>query len=364
MQRYIASDLKNMNRRTVYNLVASTEEIYRAEISRKTGISSPTVIKIIDHFTKLGIVSMGGEGVSRIGRKPQIIRFNPNAAYSVCIEFAGSELYIGVANLSGEIISRKRFSCGPDFLFVFKKDIVKYVKKVINDSGIKHRKILGLGIGIPGSVDPISKIITLAPSLGIQGRLDISDLVQELEQKLCLPIILERDVYASAIGEFIHRKNTDKHDLLFVFLGSGTGAGIILDGKLRRGEVNLAGEIGYLSFDLNQKLDTSSLGWLEKNINKATLFYKKESKKALSLVSEHLILAIAAISISLDIGEIVLGGPKASQLGQPLYDMVNSKISSRCLRNVCVSFPVCDYPVLTGLAYLLSESKIGELIEN
>ena len=364
MKRYIPSDLKNMNRRTVYNMIASTEGIFRAEISRKTGISSPTVIKIIDHFINLGIATMEGEGVSRIGRKPQIIRFNPNAAYTIGIEFTGPQLCIGIVNLIGEIISIKSFPCKPDFLFMLKRDITKYVNKVIDDLRIERQKILGMGIGIPGSVDPITKIITLAPSLGIQGKLNIFDLIIELEKKLGLPIILERDVYASAIGEFAHRKNGESKDLLFVFLGSGAGAGLILDGKLRRGEVNLAGEIGYLCFDIRQKLDTSSLGWFEKSIIEATQLYKRDYEKATSLVSDQLTIAISALSISLDIGEIILGGPSAKTLGPPLYDRVNSKLSSRCLRKTQVSFPTCDYPILAGLGHLITENKIGQLIEN
>jgi predicted NBD/HSP70 family sugar kinase len=245
---------------------------------------------------------------------------------------------------------------------MLKRKILTYVNKVIADSGIDRGKILGLGIAIPGTVDPAAKIVTMAPEFGIQDRLDISVLMKELEEKSGLPIVLERDVYAAAIGEFAHRKMTGDQDLLFIFLGTGAGAGMILDGKLRRSGAHMAGEIGYLSFDLRQKLDTASLGWLEKNINEAARQYKIDEKTALSLISDHLILALSALSISLDIGEIVLGGPEAKRLGPPLYDLINSGISSRCLRKVNVSFPVCKNPALTGLAYMITEGKKNRLI--
>jgi predicted NBD/HSP70 family sugar kinase len=363
VKRYIASDLKDMNRQTVYDLISSTGEISRAEISRKTGISSPTVIKIIDHFINLGIVSMGGEGKSRLGRKPQIIKFNPNAAYSLGIEFDSRFISIGIVNLLGEIISIKRYANKPDIFYMLKKKMVKYIGMVIKESGIEKNKILGIGIGIPGSVDPNSKIITLAPSFGVKDSLDVSSLIKNMEDELELTVILERDVYAAAKGEFKLRKSNGDRDLLFIFMGSGIGAGIILDGKLRRGGVHMAGEIGYLTFDITQKLDTTNLGWLENTIDKAMLLYKDKMEKVVPSISNHLSLAIAALSISLDIEKVVLGGPRAKLLGAPLYDSVNKKLAFLCLRNTQVSVPVCGYPAAAGLALIVTESKIDKLLE-
>ena len=83
MKPYVASHLKDMNRKTVYRLLASVGEISKAEISRQTGISSPTVIKIVNFLLANGFITEAGEGDSALGRKPHILRFNPEAYYSI-----------------------------------------------------------------------------------------------------------------------------------------------------------------------------------------------------------------------------------------------------------------------------------------
>src|SRR5690554_2751209 len=99
MKPFIASDLKDMNRKTVYYLLAEVGEISKAEIGRRTGISPPTVMKITDFFLKIGLVSEAGEGDSALGRKPQLLRFNADTAYSIGIEYDGQQISIGIINL-------------------------------------------------------------------------------------------------------------------------------------------------------------------------------------------------------------------------------------------------------------------------
>jgi predicted NBD/HSP70 family sugar kinase len=369
---HIASDLKDMNRRTVYNLISSADGISRAEISRKTGISSPTVLKIIDHFIYLDIVTMAGEGSSRLGRKPRMLKFNPNAAYAIGMEFDRHKLTAVLVNLAGEIVLARHFSNKFDISQLLGKHIVKYTEHIIKEAKITRNKILGLGIGIPGSVDPASKIITLAPSFGVLDRLDVSSYIADIEKKLGIPVVLERDVYAAAIGEAFHRQSDG--DLLFIFIGAGVGAGIILDGKLRRGGAHMAGEIGYLSFELSSKIDAASMGWLESKIaeigkaageapgvqtGEALPLEGREIKK----IANYLALAISALSISLDIGTVVLGGPMALRLGRPLCDAISTRIASLCLRPVSLGYPVSEYPSAGGLALLVTKSRIDSLLE-
>ncbi|NLL24277.1 MAG: XylR family transcriptional regulator, partial [Spirochaetales bacterium] len=80
LESFIASDLKALNRKTVYGVLKSGEPISRAKIARETGISAPTVLKIIDYFLSKGVVEELGSrsGGNRVGRKPKLLRFNPN----------------------------------------------------------------------------------------------------------------------------------------------------------------------------------------------------------------------------------------------------------------------------------------------
>ena len=95
MKSFVASHLKDMNRKTVYKLVSQVREISKAEISRQTGISSPTVIKIVNFLLDNDFLLEAGEGDSALGRKPQLLKFNANAAYSIGAELEGDFFSLG-----------------------------------------------------------------------------------------------------------------------------------------------------------------------------------------------------------------------------------------------------------------------------
>jgi len=363
MRRYIASDLKDMNRRTVYNLLASKQELSRAEISRRTGISSPTVIKIINHFIELGFVTMEGEGQSKIGRKPQILRFNANAAFSIGVDLDNSHLRVGIVDLLGGIVALERFDVSPNFIEMIKDKFAKCIDSVIRNAGIDRKKLIGVGIGIPGSVDPERKTIGLAPLYGVTGNMDTSALLAKLSERLGLPVMIERDVNAAALGEFVHRNYETERDLIYVSIGNGVGAGIILNGKLHRGGKFMAGEIGYLSFDPRSRLDPAMPGWLEGRIGSKAIENIKTDREAIKAISEKLSLAISCLSISLDVSHVVIGGTVATRLGAPLLADLDKRLSHLCLGSIHCVPPICREPIIVGAAGIVTENKLLQLLE-
>lgn len=361
MRRYIASDLKDLNRRTVYDLLVSAGGLSRAEISRRTGISSPTVIKIISHFLDLGFVSFEGEGESRVGRKPRILRLNPAAACSVGIDFQGDLLRIGIVDLLGGIIRRDSFPIPRDFVVVLRDLVGPWVEKAIADSGIPRERISGVGIGVPGSVSVDRRTVEVAPLVGITGPLDVRPLIGGLEERLGLPVLIEKDVNAAVLGEFVHRRDSRPKDLVYLSLGVGVGAGIILDGVLRRGSHNLAGEIGYLSFEQGCVADPTRPGWLESRIGYAGIAADPES--AQGRILEDLAMAIASVSATLDVDTLVVGVIGAETLGPALIDGLNARLRSLCLSPVLCAAPTCPDPGVVGAAWIVTESRLEKLLD-
>ncbi len=363
MRRYVASDLKDMNRRTVYNLLASEKEISRAEISRRTGISSPTVIKIINHFKELGFISFEGEGESKVGRKPQIVRFNQTAACSIGVDFEGDHLMIGIVDLLGHILNLKKFTVVPDFVSTVREKLGTLIEQVIEQTDIKTNRIIGVGIGVPGSVSLDLKTVRVAPLVGIKKQLDVTPLLAELESRLKLPVKIEKDVNAAALGEFVHRRNPACQDLIYISLGTGVGAGIILDGRLRRGTNSLAGEIGYLSFDVRASIDPGAPGWLESRIGYKTFAKNPNPRAVIKKIVNDLALAIAGLSIALDVDQVVVGGIGFESLGNTLLEILNEKLARLCLRPVHCLAPVCPEPVVVGAAWIITEDSLAKLLD-
>lgn len=361
MKPYLASDLKDLNRKTVYRLILSSGEISKAEISRKTGISSPTVIKIVNFFTENGFLIPAGEGSTALGRKPQMLRFNSEAAFSIGIEFEGDFLKIGIVDLLGHIKHFKRFTVKPDFKYIVNKKLESYIDQIISESGIERSKILGVGLGVPCAVDCKNQTIDVAPLVKIFEKTNYSSMLASLLKKINLPVIIENDVNSAAIGEYVHRRLENDQDMVFISMGTGLGAGIILDGALRRGAHGFAGEIGYMVFDKGDQILKSRAGWLESRLNIRTIL---EGNRVADIVQEaagELALTVANISTFLDIDRVVIGGLVPEILGQNLLDALNDYLSRLSIMNFKCELQQCLEPGVVGTASLMTEKVLNEM---
>jgi glucokinase len=121
------------------------------------------------------------------------------------------------------------------------------VKKTISKSKLKDEQIAAVCLGIPGLVNPVTGIVGLAPNIGLK---DIN-IKKMLEAELSFPILIENDVNVGALGIKNFGVGKKAKNLLAVFVGTGIGGGIIIDGKLYRGSDFAAGEIGHILVDKN-----------------------------------------------------------------------------------------------------------------
>lgn len=386
MKSYVASHLKDMNRKTVYQLLLSEGEISKAEISRKTGISAPTVIKIIDYFKEIEFVFEAGEGESFLGRKPQMLRFNPEAVFTIGIEYEGVHLKTGLVDLGGNIKYFKKFNATPDVNLIMKQELAIKIDSLINESGISREKIKGICIGIPGVVDSFRRIIDFAPLVGIKEKMDCGILLDCLAEQLKIPVMIENDANAAAIGEFASRKLDETADLLYISLGRGLGAGLILNGKLRRGRRFSSGEIGYMVFDNEFFSSKQQAGWLEsrmdlgelwdewislrQNLNNMTNTKNNSNlgitdvlkHETIERVASYLALCITNICTFIDMDNVVLGGVGTEEFGEILNGAVNRKLGQLSILDLNCQLQKSPEPGVVGTAYIATKNILEKLL--
>ena len=353
----------------------------KAEISRQTGISAPTVIKIMNYFLENGFVCEAGEGSSALGRKPHILRFNPEAYYSIGVEFEGDFLKLGLVDLLGNIKTFQKVRVLPDFNVIINKVIPLQIEELIKKTAVPKAKILGIGLGIPGVVDLENCILEFAPLVGISSPLDYRHMISALGKKIELPVYVENDVNAAAIGEFVARKLNGESDLLYLSLGTGLGAGIILNGKIRRGKRNSAGEIGYMVFDINYHSSKANAGWMEGLINFETLskrwpFFPElasyqnietedknnEFKALVEYVAANLALTISNITALLDINLVIIGGETAEALNKSLVTAINQHLKRLCILDMDCQLKISGEPGIVGTAAIVTEYQLDQML--
>ncbi len=371
MKPYIASNLRDMNRKTVFDLIASVGEISRSEITQLTGISAPTVLKITNYLCDKGFIINAGEGQSALGRKPQLLKFNPNFTYSIGVEYEGDYLKMGIVNVNSEVILKKTIHVQNDFENVVTHILIENAEALINESGIPRNKIHGIGIGLPGAVDLDNDEIRLGPLVGVYNTYPLQNITEKIKEALNISVYVCNDVNAAAIGEFITR-NLKKEDLVYISLGTGLGSGIILDGKLRFGKHFVAGEIGYLVYDDNFKSSEGLPGSLESLINLHALLSKysdfENRVKSKSNVNEiidyiapYLGRTILNIISVVDVNHVVLGGIIVDMLGKELVVAVSDQFQKLSVLDVNIDMRKCDEPGIIGTSHLITSEYIKNI---
>ncbi len=371
MKPYIASNLRDMNRKTVFDLIANVGEISRSEITQLTGISAPTVLKITNYLCDNGFIINAGEGQSALGRKPQILKFNPNFAYSIGVEYEGDYLKMGIVNVSSEIILKKTIHVKNDFTDVISRILIDNVESLIHDSGVPRNKIHGIGLGLPGAVDIDNNEIRLGPLVEVKNTYPLNSLTETISQALNMSTYICNDVNAASIGEYITRKLKNE-DLVYISLGTGLGSGIILDGKLRFGKHFIAGEIGSLVYDDNFKTSDGLPGSLESLINIQALVARFKDfenrvknkiniKEIIDYIAPYLGITIFNIISIIDVKQVVLGGIIVDLLGDDLVTAVLTQYRKLSGLDVSINLRKSNEPGIIGASHLITNKYIKKI---
>lgn len=240
--------MKLQNKSKILNMIRLQGPVSRAEMANLTGLTSPTVSNIVAELLESNIVVESELGESTGGRKPIMLRLNATGFYVLGVYAGVSKVKAVSASLDGTIQHRVilRIPKDPsteDFLGIVKKAL----HQVIKETGANWEKYLGIGVGMHGLVDTEQGISIFAPNLKLRNI----PLKSLLEEEFHLPVEMENDVRALALGESWFGQGQGIANFICINIGSGLGAGIVLDYKLYEGSSFTAGEIGHTTIDIN-----------------------------------------------------------------------------------------------------------------
>jgi glucokinase len=196
----------------------------------------------------------------------------------VGVDFGGTKILAGVFDPKFECLGRARVSTkadrGADEVI---GRIARCVREAVDECDLELKKISAVGIGAPGAVDADSGKVIFAPNLGWN---DVP-LKKELEKQLDLPVFLENDCNVCTLGVYEVELKAKPHDVIGIFLGTGIGGGLILEGKLYSGFNRTAGEIGHMVLEVGgPKCGCGNKGCFEALASRTAIFRKiKEAVK-------------------------------------------------------------------------------------
>ncbi len=366
-------DIRNMNRRLIFDLFRTHGELTRVDVARHAGLSMPSVLKTVQPFVDAGILVPVGEASAPLGRKPLLLRFNPDAIAAFGVAFEGDRLSIGLVKIDGTIERRTVIHVAHAVGDALVQAILDGIAALRGASPAPVRRLAGIGIGIPGAVDPENKTILFAPLIGVREPLDATPFLRRIEAATGLPAILENDANAAAVGESLVRSEAEpdvREDLLYLSLGTGLGGGLILDGSLRRGTHFLCGEFGYYASEPGARASTQEQGWLESRIGVAALEARfgplvpasAKNGALLDHIADHLAPVLANTTAILDIDRVALGGVVVDTLGEPLVERIRAAADRLSLHRLDVTAGVSAEPGIVGAATLVIENRLNDLV--
>ena len=277
------------------------------------------------------------------------------------VDLGGTKIELGLVDPQNHIVARERVATGGDEgPQAVVERIARHVDRLERELPA-GREVDALGICSPGPLDHQTGILIDPPNL---PGLHHTPLRQLLSQRLNLPVSLEHDAKAAALGDFYYGAGRDVQNMVYIVVGTGVGAAIIMDGELVRGTHNYAGEVGHITIDRNgDKCHCGTRGCVETFLSGPSLARRyqralesegrtedsqtitgelvaqraaqgdSQAAEVMRGAGEALGIAIASMAMILDIEQYVIGGSVAKS-GDLLLGPARTIVPNYCFQSV------------------------------
>ena len=323
--------IKKMNIELIYQTLIALGSATRGEIAEATHMSVTTVRSLLEELVTLGEIVGSDLDVSSGGRRPQRYILSPDRNRILVLYLEEDRIYFRVNKLNGEILEENSVAIMPKSA---EADAVRFASKCK-----ELWNISAIGLGVPGVVEKSGFLVDNG-----WGRWTINDIGKQMQHALNLPMLLENDLNAVALGfchQYIHQHpqyQMEEMNVAYIYLDRiCSGSGIIAGGKIVRGDKGFGGELGYLPMGGGMTLD-QAVASVEHSDDKA----------------KYIAQAIAAVNCVVNPSLVVVSGNILKdcriQLDQ-IRQHAQQQIPQRMLPDILYpdSFRN-DY--LTGLSYL------------
>ncbi len=364
--------LRELNDRAALELLLTGGPLTRAQLGEHTGLSKVTASQLLSRLEERGLVTVAGELAGGRGPNAALYAVVPSSAYVAGMHVEADEVSAGVADITGSVVAE--VSVNPNGT----QDPVDLVRGTIvtacASAGISPESLRAFVIGTPGVLDPR----TGDPRLAVNLPAWHEGVLAALRSELGWPVTIENDVNLAAMAERAVGAAAGFDDFVLVWVGVGVGLATILGGRLHRGVGGAAGEIGYLpvpGVPLPQDVTHPATGAFQSLIGGQAVpalaaRYGFEAltpdaavtaaiaaagagdQRGSEFVAElalRMATGVAAISVVLDPGLVVLGGDVGRAGGMELASRVEAEVGRICPAHPqVVPTAVTGGPVLRG----------------
>lgn len=278
---------------------------------------------------------------------------NSPERYAMGIDVGGTNIQAGVVDQDGTVLGRAKVKTNASDGYEGVMDrVASAARQACENAGMTIQSISAAGLGVPGPVDTARGVVAEAVNL----RWTDEPIAESLSERLSMPVHADNDVNVAVYGEWAAGAGVGASEMLGVWVGTGVGSGLILNGRLRRGVHHSAGEIGHMVFlpgaphgsrTIEQNCSRTAIahqlvklvranhpsiitgltdGKLSKIKSKAlAIAYEQQDELVRTVIddsADRLGTAIAGIATLLSLDRVVLGGGLVEAIGKPYVSIV------------------------------------------
>lgn len=235
-----ASAMRAINRSAILETIRRDGPMSQSAIAERLDVSLPTVMRIVDRLKDEGFVRPLNDKEWSGGRRRSLLEFNAESYLVLGIDLGGTKMYGALSDLGGTVLDEvnigKHGTSGEDSY----DRLVTLIDTLLASPKAHGRKVRGIGVGVPGITLHQQGIVKWAYTLQWKDF----PLKARLSDRYELPITIDNDVNLAALGELWFGAGQNAQNMILIAIGTGIGAGIIIDGALYRGSTEASGEIG------------------------------------------------------------------------------------------------------------------------
>ena len=242
--------LKEHNANLVLSALMTMKTATRRQLAQRTGLSQPTVNSIVQELENRGVAQPGNFAASAGGRRPQCYTLQTDHLRAATIQMHTSSLEYVVVTVDGTVVLRNSWAVSET------DNPVTALQSLLSTLLRQDSDIRVVSIGVPGVVGPGGTLYAIPQIPALEGVA----LGHELDEQFALPIYVENDMNLVALGSVAAESGqTPQSDMVFVHIGEGVGAGIVMGGRIVRGHTSFASEISYMVKPLEESRNGQTL---------------------------------------------------------------------------------------------------------
>jgi len=326
----VPSLMREINARSILDLLREQGALHAAEIARLIGLSRPTTAEILRGLADLGLVQELTPGADDSKRARSVYEAISDVKIALAIDIGSKYIRAAAGDLNLKMLSHSSVPLKSLAL----KDLVAAMHTAVNEtlktSGYTIKDVSTIVVGTPGVINQATGIISVAGTIASLDGLDLASLIA---REFGIHPKLENDINLVTVAEQFAGHGREIEDFAVLSVGSGLGSGIVVNGKLLRGHRGAAGEVFFIPFgdpldthrsqsnpsadsiaelarSLAKKIKKSSLSepFSTIDILAAAKAGDELAKAVVAIEAERIALYIAAISAVTDVELVVLSG--------------------------------------------------------